>query len=288
VATKERKREVELSLLHFLRRGALRLQRAVESLAGSDSSSRATMSARLVENAAILGKMKDLMQSSEEKIQSTENELKQTIHGEIDKALDDLLKAFRLQRNPGVVNQRLKQLYEYIVARMKASLEDLYAQLGNDFDAVLDDKRFVEERELHVEYDLSDVPQKIVSSLSFAYLAAIFFGISVGLFAGAAYFASQVISNKRSLKEYFMNATVSEETLAGVKADLLAKTDNEIEYAIDFVRQSIVQRIDVIQRDVRNITYAMTQSGAAEIEKSRGRLEALQARINGFLADRTE
>ncbi|HOY65436.1 MAG TPA: dynamin family protein [Candidatus Ozemobacteraceae bacterium] len=284
ICGKRREVEIEAMLHHYLRRGILRIEHALEERLEADTIGKSAVSARLKENAGLLEKLRTTLRQAEGKISAAENDLKQTFHDQIGRAIGDLTALNRLQRDPLVVNTRLKELYEYITTRMKCTLDQLYAELGQSFDAVLDDKRFVEQRSLSIQYDLSDVPGKIVSSLSFAYLAAIFFGVSVGMFAGAAYFASQVIANKRSVKEFFQHATVSEETLLEMKNDLVDKVGLEVEYAVDFIRQSLIQRVDMVQTEIRSQVRTLTSERSFDINAVRAELEPLRKKINAFMA----
>jgi len=285
ISGKKREVEVEAMLHHFLRRGVLRVGHALDECHEAETLGKASVMNRLKENSAKLDKLRITLKMAETKIAATEADLKQTFREQIEKTITELTSINRLQRDPAIVNTRLKELYEYITTRLKCTLDQLYAELGQSFDAVLDDKRFVDQRSLSIQYDLSDVPGKIVSSLSFAYLAAIFFGVSVGMFAGAAYFASQVIANKRSVKDFFMSATVSEDTLLDVKTDLTEKVGQEVEYAVDYIRQSLVQRIDLIQTDIRTQVRHLSATRKHDLKLLKIDLEGVTTRINGFMAD---
>lgn len=284
ISGKKREAEIEAVLHHFLRRGILRIEHALDECNEADTVGKSAVMGRLKESAVRLDKLRATLKTAEVKIAGVELDLKQTFKDQIEKTIGELVSVGRLQRNPAIVNTRLKELYEYITTRMKCTLDQLYAELGRSFDAVLDDKRFVEQRSLNIQYDLSDVPGKIVSSLSFAYLAAIFFGVSVGMFAGAAYFASQVIANKRSVKEFFMNATVSEDTLIEMKSDLVEKVGLEVEYAVDFIRQSLVQRVDMIQVEIRAQVRNLSSDRKLDLANIRTELESVRTKINGFMA----
>lgn len=284
ISGRKRAVEIETTLHHFLRRGVLRIEHALDECVEAETVGKAAVMGRLKDSASRLGKLRATLKTAETKIAAAEADLKQTFRDQIEKTIGDLISVNRLQRDPTIVNTRLKELYEYITTRMKCTLDQLYGELGRSFDAVLDDKRFVEQRSLSIQYDLSDVPGKIVSSLSFAYLAAIFFGVSVGMFAGAAYFASQVIANKRSVKDFFMNATVSEETLIEVKTDLSEKVCLEVEYAVDFIRQSLVQRIDMVQVEIRSQVRNLTSGRRLDHAQIRSELDALRTNINAFMA----
>lgn len=287
ICGKRREVEIEAMLHHYLRRGILRIEHALDERHEADTVGKASVMARMKENSALLGKLRTTLRQAEMKIAAAEHDLKQTFRDQIGRAIGDLTALNRFQRDPVIVNTRLKELYEYITTRMKCTLDQLYAELGQTFDAVLDDKRFVEQRSLSIQYDLSDVPGKIVSSLSFAYLAAIFFGVSVGMFAGAAYFASQVIANKRSVKEFFQHATVSEETLLEMKTDLVDMVGLEVEYAVDFIRQSLIQRVDMVQAEIRSQVRTLTTERSFDIAAVRAELEPLRKKINGFMATPT-
>ncbi|HNV70187.1 MAG TPA: dynamin family protein [Candidatus Ozemobacteraceae bacterium] len=282
-ATADREKEVEATLHHHLRRSAMKITRAIDATLQARQSGNDAMLQRLRDNSDRLKKLRDTFRSSEVKIKKAEAELKERIHAQIEKTVAEMANTGIWNRDPNMINQRLKDLYEYITNSMKSRLDELYAELGQDFDAILEDKRFMEEHHLQIQYDLSDLPNKIVSSLSFAYLAAIFFGISVGMFAGAAYFASQVIANKRSIKQYLLSMRVKEDKLLEVKKELLYAVDQEIEYAIDFVRQSLSQRADIIQGDVRNLVFALTRDTKLDVAAIQKSLESVQPEINAFL-----
>ncbi|RCK78547.1 MAG: hypothetical protein OZSIB_1269 [Candidatus Ozemobacter sibiricus] len=280
----KRDAEMEQVLHHFLRRGALRLRRALADLRANDASGREATLARLKDHAGKLQHLRQTLKSAERRIVETESALKADFQAKIEHAFGDLGSLLRLQRDPGTVNTRLKELYEYITTKMKGTLDDLYRELGHSFDAIIDDPAFLEERKFEIEYDLSDVPGKVVSSLSFAYLAAIFFGINVGLVAGAAYFASQIIANKRSVKQYLLTATVSEDTLKKVQNDLLERVSHEVEYAVDFIRQSLIQRIDLIQNEVRHAAFTLNRPARLDLGALEAELDRITTGINGFLA----
>ncbi|NLI75727.1 MAG: hypothetical protein GX442_04705 [Candidatus Riflebacteria bacterium] len=280
----KREGEVEQVLHHFLRRGAMRLGRALHEMAANDKSGREATLQRLNDHKNRLQQLRQTLKNAERRIVETEASLKENFKTRIEQVFADLASALRLQRDPGTVNLRLKELYEYITSKMKGTLDDLYRELGHSFDAIIDDPAFLEERKFELEYDLNDFPGKVVSSLSFAYLAAIFFGINIGLFAGAAYFASQIIANKRSVKQYLMNATVSEETLKKVQNDLLERVIHEVEYAVDFIRQSLIQRIDIIQNEVRHAAYALGRPGKHDLKALQAELDGITKGINAFLA----
>lgn len=269
---------------HFLRRGSLRIAKTLDVLADNRSNDRTSVFKRLGDDSLRIGKLRDSLKSAERRIKAVEADLKMQFSQQVEKVFTDLTGIMRLQRDPGTVNARLKDLYEYITVRMKTTLDQLYAELGREFDAVIDDRQFMEERSLSVQFDLSDVPSKIMSSFSFAYIAAIFFGGSIGMIAGAAYFASQIIANKRSVKEYFLSATVSEETLLEAKRKLLEGVNREVEYAVDYVRQSLVQRIDVIQSDLRHQVYVLQRPLAIDLDTARRELDEIKVGVNGFLA----
>lgn len=285
LATSDRESEMEGVLLHYLRRASMRIKRALESSAAADNSNRGQMLSRLTDSGKKLEKLRTMMLNAETRIREAESLLKGTLRQQIEKTMAELASTFRLQRDPATVNLRLKELYEYIVNRMKTTLDALYAELGREFDAILDEKMFVEQKQLSIQYDLSDFPHKAVSSMSMASIAAFFFGINIGIMAGVAYFAAQIISNKKSVKEYFMSATVSEDTLEKVKTELINRTEAEVEYAIDFVRQSIVQRIDSVQQDISHIVFSMTRKQPLNIEEIRKGVDALQPEINAFIID---
>ncbi|MBF0501766.1 MAG: dynamin family protein [Candidatus Riflebacteria bacterium] len=284
ITSRDRQRENDLVFHHFLRRATMRIERTLETLDANRSSDRSTVFRRLSEDAVKLGKLREVLGSAETRIQNAETSLKVQFHQQIDRVIAEIISIHRLGRNPGTVNDRLKGLYEYITVIMKTTLDQLYSELGREFDSVIDDKQFFEERSLDIQYDFSDVPSKIISSMSFAYIAAILFGGTVGMFAGVAYFASMVIANKRSVKQYFLNATVSEESLQETKDHLVASVDREVEYAVDFVRQSLVQRIDTVQADVRNQVYAIQRPLGIDLDEAKSRLAALRTEVNGFLA----
>ncbi len=279
----KREAEVEQVLHHFLRRGAMRLSRALQEMAANDRSGREATRQRLTDHKNRLQQLRQTLKNAERRIVETEASLKENFKIRIDQVFADLGSALRLQRDPGTVNLRLKELYEYITSKMKGTLDDLYRELGHSFDAIIDDPAFLEERKFELEYDLNDFPGKVVSSLSFAYLAAIFFGINIGLFAGAAYFASQIIANKRSVKQYLLNATVSEETLRKVQNDLLERVIHEVEYAVDFIRQSLIQRIDLIQNEVRHAAFTLGRPGRHDLQALQAELDDLTKGINAFL-----
>ncbi len=280
----KRESEVEQVLHHFLRRGAMRIRRALADIRANESSGREATLARLKDHAGKLQQLRQTLKSAERRIVETENALKADFKAKIERVFGDLGGTLRLQRDPATVNTRLKELYEYITAKMKGTLDDLYRELGHSFDAIIDDPAFLEQRTFEIEYDLTDVPGKVVSSLSFAYLAAIFFGINIGLVAGAAYFASQIIANKRSVKQYLLTATVSGETLTQVQNDLLERVTHEVEYAVDFIRQSLIQRIDLIQSEVRHAAFTLNRPGKFDLPALEAELEKITTGINGFLA----
>jgi len=280
---KQRESQIEAMLLQFLRKGGAKIAKAVDSCMVTESSGKETAAKRIEECSKKLKSLRDTLKKSEKRIQETEESLKKNFHEQIEKTMRDLLSAFRLQRLPATVNARLKELYDYITTKMKATLDDLYTELDQSFDAVLDDKKFVEQRSFSIQYDLSDFPGKVISSLSFAYLAAIFFGINIGLFAGAAYFASQIIANKRSVKQYLQSATVSEDTIKQVQNDLMEKVDHEVEYAVDYIRQTLVHRVDSIQGEIKNLLYNMTRFRKDDFEKIKKELDEVTVQINGFI-----
>jgi GTPase SAR1 family protein len=286
LAIKDRETEVEALLHHFLRRGSMRLQRAFDTFTSSNTSNEAQLTARLQENGKKLVKVKGLLVSAEKKIRGTEDFLKKDIEAQVSKTFSELVSVFRLQRDPHTVNTRLKNLYEYMTSKLKSTLDQLYAELGKEFDTLLDDKKFVEEKTLSIQYDFSNAPQKIVSSIYMAYLAAMFFGGTVGMFAGVAYFASLVIANKKSVKEFLMGATVSEDALRNMQTEVLEKTNQEIEYAIDYVRQSIIQRIEVVQVENSHIAHSLSTKTTLNISSTEKTLQSIQKKINGFLVQK--
>ncbi|MFZ2957207.1 MAG: dynamin family protein [Candidatus Ozemobacteraceae bacterium] len=279
----DRQQENEQVYHHFLRRASLRISRTIETLESNRSSDRVAVFKHLSEDAATLGKLRQALELAESRILKAEESLKAQFRLQIEKVFSELISVNRLERDPGRINSRLKELYEYIIIRMKTTLDQLYADLGREFDSVIDGKQFFEERSLNLQYDFSNVPCKICNSMSYAYLAAIFFGGTVGIMVGAAYFASQVITNHRSVKQYFMSATVSEDSLLESKQRLILTVDREVEYAVDFVRQSLVQRVDTVQDDLRYQVFALQRPLSINLEEARTELDLLRTDVNGYL-----
>ena len=281
----QRQAEVDQILHHFLRRGVLRIRRTLSEIETNETSGKDATLKRIQDNKGRLQQLRSTLKSAEKRIVETEAALKENFKSKVEQVFADLSSTLRLQRDPAAVNARLKELYEYITSKLKSTLDDLYRDLGHTFDAIIDDPEFLEQRKFEIQYDLADFPGKVVSSLSFAYLAAIFFGINIGLFAGAAYFASQIISNKRSVKQYLMSATVSEDTLKQIRNDLIERVAYEVEYAVDFIRQSLIQKIDLVQGELRNSVYALTRKSKQDPIEIHKELDEISTKINSFLLE---
>ncbi len=287
LAVRDRDSLVEAALHHFLRRAALRVQRGIEDGRAIDTSGKMAVMKRLEENGKRLQTLRETIKLAEKRIAETEASLKKTFEEQIEKTFADLLRVTRIQRDSATVNARIKDLYEYITVKLKSTLDQLYSELDQKFEAVIDDKTFVEQRALSIQYDFSNLPGKFASSMSYAWLGAIFFGATAGMVIGLAYFASTLVANKRSVKEFFMSATVGEDKIKEVKEDLIEKVNREVEYAVDFVRQSLIQRIDVIQVEIRGHAFSLTQTRKHDLNEIQKQLDGLNTRINGFLIERS-
>lgn len=281
----EREEEVTNMLHHFLRRSCARIGKAIADSESGSISDKGVMLKRIEEGGNRLESLRKLLLKSEKRISLTEATLKENFRSQIDQMMNEIMSVFRLQRDPEKLNKKLRDLYEYIVTKMKTDLDKLYSDLDQDFDTVIDDKKFLEKHEFKVEFDFSNLPYKVINSFNLAYITAIFFGINLGLMVGGAYLASELISNKRSLKQFFMTATVSEETVLQIKKDLIARIDIEVEYAVDFVRQSIVQRIDLIQSDLKVGIFRLNQPLKFDPAKLGSDLDKVRTRVNSFLVD---
>ncbi|MBF0406926.1 MAG: dynamin family protein [Candidatus Riflebacteria bacterium] len=251
----ERNQETRKRVQHFLRKNLLRIQKAVKSIENTHSSEESHAKKLFSENSEKIRKLRESLKRAELRIQQTEDSLKSHFSDKINSVINSLASINRLSRDPSEVNSRLKELYEYLTNKMKITFDLLYSELGKEFSAIIDERAFLEERKFEIEYDLSNLPSKVIFSLNFAYLAAIFFGINIGLFAGAVYLASQIITNQRSIKDYLLSATVAEEKLTEVKDKIKKSVFSEIEYATDYVKQSLIQRIDVVQTEIKNLLY---------------------------------
>ncbi|MBF0544123.1 MAG: dynamin family protein [Candidatus Riflebacteria bacterium] len=275
----ERKVQAEKILRNFHQKNLFRIERTIKGIENSRSSNINHGQKVFKDSAEKLKKLRDSLKRAEIRIQQTEDELKKILFTKIDVVMANLTFLNRLSRDPGEVNSRLKELYEYITNKMKSTFDLLYSELGKDFQAIIDDREMLEERKLEIEYDLTNLPSKIVFSLNFAYLAAIFFGVNLGLLAGGLYFASQIISNQRSIKDYFLTATVPDEIILQLKEKTKLTVCQEIEYAIDFVRQSLIHKIEIVQNEIKNLLLNINRPLPFEFPEIKKEIQDLRTEV---------
>lgn len=269
-------------LIHTLDVNISRIEKSFNEYKSSLTTEKENLTKRLIECANKLSNLITLINQAERKIIKTEEYLKNDFKNKIEQVFQSLSSKFFLQREPKVINEELKQLYEYITTKLKITLDELYKDVGHSFDLVVDDKKFLEERKFELRYDFSHLPDKLIDSFRMWLFTTIFFGPNIGLIAGGLYFASQVIANKRSVQQYLMNARVSQETLDNVKKELIEKVDKEVEYAVDYVRQSLIQKIDLIQSEVKQILYLLKRPSKLNISELESKLTAIKANFSEF------